>query len=82
MPTTFMVFLLSIIQSFQSFREIFLLTGAYPHRSLYMLQHYLNNLFSALDYQRMSAAAYILTLCIIALVLIMLFVQRRVMNYD
>jgi len=82
MPATFMVFLLSIIQSFQSFREIFLLTGAYPHRSLYMLQHYLNNLFAALDYQRMSAATYILTLCIVALVLIMLWVQKRVMNYD
>ena len=82
MPTTFMVFLLSIIQSFQAFREIYLLTGAYPHRSLYMLQHYLNNLFTALDYQRLSAAAYILTLCIVVLVLIMLFVQRRVMNYD
>ena len=82
MPTTFMVFLLSIIQSFQAFREIYLLTGAYPHRSLYMLQHYLNNLFSALDYQRLSAAAYILTLSIVVLVLIMLFVQRRVMNYD
>ena len=81
MPTAFMVFLLSIIQSFQSFREIFLLTGAYPHHSLYMLQHYLNNQFAALDYQRLSAAAYILTLGIVALVLIMLFVQRRVMNY-
>jgi len=82
MPTTFMVFLLSIIQSFQSFREIFLLTGAYPHRSLYMLQHYMNNQFEALDYQRMSAAAYILTLSIAAVVLVMLFAQRRVMNYE
>ena len=82
MPTTFMVFLLSIIQSFQSFREIFLLTGAYPHRSLYMLQHYLNNLFTALDYQRLSAGAHILTLGIVALVLIMLYVQRRVLNYE
>ena len=82
MPTTFVVFLLSIIQSFQSFREIFLLTGAYPHRSLYMLQHYLNNLFTALDYQRLSAAAHILTLGIVALVLIMLYVQRRVLSYE
>lgn len=82
MPTTFMVLLLSIIQSFQSFREIFLLTGSYPHRSLYMLQHYMNNQFEALDYQRMSAAAYILTLSIAIAVLVMLFVQRRVMNYE
>jgi len=82
MPTTFMVFLLSIVQSFQAFREIFLLTGAFPHRSLYMLQHYLNNQFAALDYQRMVAAVYILTISIIAMVLAMLYVQRRVMNYD
>jgi multiple sugar transport system permease protein len=82
MPATFMVFLLSIIQSFQAFREIFLLTGAYPHPSLYMLQHYLNNLFAALDYQRLSAAAHIMTLGIVALVLVMLWVQKRVMNYD
>jgi len=82
MPTTFIVFLLSIIQSFQAFREIFLLTGAYPHRSVYMLQHYLNNMFTALDYQRLSAAAYILTFAIVVLVLIMLYVQKRVMNYD
>ena len=82
MPTSFMVFLLSIVQSFQAFREIFLLTGPYPHRSLYMLQHYVNNLFAALDYQRLTAATYILTLGIVALVLVMLFVQRRVMNYD
>ena len=82
MPTTFMVFLLSIIQSFQTFREIYLLTGAYPHRSLYMLQHYLNNQFTALDYQRLSAAAHILVLGIVAMVLVMLFVQRRVLRVE
>jgi len=82
MPTTFMALLLSIVQSFQAFREIFLLTGPFPHTSLYMLQHYLNNQFAALDYQRMVAASYILTLGIVAIVLVMLRVQRRVMNYD
>lgn len=81
-PTTFMVFLLSIIQSFQSFREIFLLTGAHPHHRLYMLQHYLNNQFAAFDYQRLASASYILTLGIVLVVLVMFFVQRRVMNYE
>ena len=80
MPTTFMVFLFSIIQSFQTFREIYLLTGAYPHRSLYMLQHYFNNQFTALDYQRLSAGAHIMILGIVALVLVMLFVQKRVVE--
>jgi len=39
-------------------------------------------LFAALDYQRLSAAAHIMTLGIVALVLVMLRVQKRVMNYD
>jgi len=81
-PTSFMVFLMSIVQSFRAFREIFLLTGAHPHNSIYMLQHYMNNQFAALNYQRLSAASYILTLGIAAIVLIMFYVQRRVMSYE
>ena len=82
MPTTFMVFLLSIVQSFQTFREIYLLTGAYPHSSLYMLQHYFNNQFTVLDYQKLSSGAHIMILGVVALVIVMLYVQKRVMNYE
>jgi len=82
MPTTFMVFLMSIVQSFRAFREIFLLTGAHPHTSIYMLQHYMNNMFASLNYQRLATASYILTIGIVAVVLVMFFMQKRVMNYD
>jgi len=73
---------MSIVQSFRAFREIFLLTGAHPHISIYMLQHYLNNMFASLNYQRLATASYILTFGVVAVVFVMFFVQKRVMNYD
>ena len=81
-PTFFMAFLMSIVMSFRAFREIFLLTGAHPHRSIYMLQHYMNNMFAALNYQRLAAASYIMTAGLVVIVLILFYIQRRVLNYD
>ena len=77
-PTFFMVFLMSIVQSFRSFREIYLLAGSHPHQSIYMMQHYMNNLFAVLNYQRLASAAYILTIGIAALVMFLFFAQRKV----
>jgi len=77
-PTFFMVFLMSLVQSFRSFREIYLLAGAHPHQNIYMLQHYMNNLFDVLNYQRLAAASYILSVGIIGIVLALFFAQRKV----
>jgi len=81
-PTFFMVLLMSILATFRSFREIYLLSGAHPHRSIYMLQHYMNNMFAALNYQRLASAAYILAAGIVVLMIIVFWLQRRVTNYD
>jgi multiple sugar transport system permease protein len=75
-PTSFVVFLMSFINSFKSFKEIYQLTGAYPFRAIYMLQHYMNNQFSAMDYQKLSAASYILTALTVALVLFLFRAQH------
>jgi len=82
MPTYFMVLLMSILATFRSFREIYLLSGAHPSPNIYMLQHFMNNMFASLNYQRLAPAAYILALGIIAVVVITMFVQRRLANYD
>lgn len=65
--TIFFVSLLTLVNSFKVFREIYLLTGDYPYSSLYMLQHFMNNTFQSLDYQKLSAAAIIMAavMCII-----------------
>jgi len=82
MPTYFIVLLMSILATFRSFREIYLLTGAYPTPGIYMLQHFMNNMFLALDYQRLAPAAYMLAVGIIVVVVVVMFLQRRLFSYD
>ena len=42
-PTVMFVTILSVINSFKVFREVYLLTGDYPYESLYMLQHFMKD---------------------------------------
>lgn len=79
-PTAFFVFVMSIINSFKVFREVYLISGAYPHDSIYMLQHYMNNKFASLDYQMLTSAAFIMAVFIYILVLFLFTVQRKVSN--
>ena len=67
-PTILFVTILSVINSFKVFREVFLLTGTHPYGGLYMLQHYMNNMFHNLDYQSLAAAAIIMALVMIAII--------------
>ena len=62
--TILFVTILSLINSFKVFREIYLLSSDYPFDSIYMLQHFMNNTFRNLDYQKLSAAAIIMSLVI------------------
>ncbi|MCI6464114.1 MAG: sugar ABC transporter permease [Faecalicatena sp.] len=52
--------ILSFINAFRVFREAYLISGEYPHNSIYMLQHLFYNWFTKLDIQKMSAAAVML----------------------
>lgn len=66
--TILFVTIMSLINSFKVFREIFLLTGNRPYDSVYMLQHYMNNMFANLDYQRLSAAAIMMSIVMIFII--------------
>lgn len=76
-PTFFFVFVISVINCFRTYREAFLLAGEHPHESIYMLQHFLNNNFQNLNYQRLSVAAVCLFALIAALVALFYSFQRR-----
>ena len=76
-PTVLFVTILSIINSFKVFREIYLLSGDYPYEGLYMLQHFMNNMYNKnLDYQRLSAAAIMLAVVIIALIALLFAIEN------
>jgi len=76
-PTVLFVTILSLINSFKVFREVYLLTGNYPYEGLYMLQHYMNNIFKALDYQRLSAAAVILALIMVVIIALLFLIEDK-----
>ncbi len=66
--TILFVTILSLINSFKVFREIYLLSSDYPFDSIYMLQHFMNNTFRNLDYQKLSAAAIIMSLVMVVII--------------
>lgn len=67
-PTAFLVLIMTIVNSFKVFKEIYIITGQYPPDHLYMLQHYMNNMFLSLNYPRLASAIYILTVVIVLLI--------------
>ncbi|MBQ7680411.1 MAG: sugar ABC transporter permease [Butyrivibrio sp.] len=75
--TILFVAIMSLINSFKVFREIYLMTGDYPYNTLYMLQHFMNNTFQSMDYQKLSSAAVIMSIVIIILMLIMFVTEDR-----
>jgi len=77
LPTTFLVLIMSIINSFKIFREIYLLFGPYPQNTTYMLQHYMNNQFVASNLQRLSVTATVLSVVVLVLVLGLFTAQRK-----
>ena len=76
-PSLFFVFVMSVVNSFKSYREAFLLGGKHPHDSIYLLQHFLNNNFENLNYQRLSVAAVMLFMVIFALVAVLYGLQSK-----
>ena len=78
--TTILVLIMSVVNSFKVFKEIYLIAGAYPDEHIYMLQHYMNNMFLGLDYEKLSTSAYILVLLMVILMAGASAVNRRKQN--
>jgi len=71
------VTIMSLINSFKVFREVYLLTGNYPYDSMYTLQHFMNNTFSNFEYPKLSTAAIVLCLIMIIIIALLLWVDNR-----
>lgn len=77
MPTLGLVAVISLLNGFKVFREAYLVAGAYPDDSIYLLQHLFNNWFENMDISRLCAGAVVL--CIVLLIVI-LVMQRYLMD--
>lgn len=76
-PTILFVTILSLINSMKIFREVYLLTGKYPYDGLYLLQHFMNNTFESMDYQKLSAAALILAAVMVVVIGLLFLVDGK-----
>lgn len=74
LPTLLVTGILSLLNTYKVFREAYLVSGAYPQDSIYLLQHLFNNWFLALDLPRLCAAAVLVALTL--LLLIAFFLKR------
>lgn len=55
-----MIAVLTLVNSFQVFREAYLLAGGYPQQGIYLIQHLFNHWFLNLDVQMMCAASVLI----------------------
>lgn len=70
--TIFTVLMLSLMNSFKIFREVYLIAGNYPDEHIYLLQHLFNNWFSKLEIGKIAAAA-----CMTAVLFFMILLLVR-----
>lgn len=76
-PTILFVTILSLINSMKIFREVYLLTGKYPYDGLYLLQHFMNNTFESMDYQKLSSAALVMAVVMVLVIGLLFLVDNK-----
>ncbi len=77
LPTAFLVFVFAWLNAFKVFQETYIIAGAYPDPSVYTLQHYMNNMFSKLDFQMVTAATYSFAALVLVFFALLFLLQRR-----
>jgi len=76
-PGLFIMFVMSFINSFRVYRELYMLAGSHPHQSIYMLQHYMNNQFSWLNYQNLTTSAFVITLVVSVFMIVFFVIDKK-----
>jgi len=80
-PSAFLVAILSFVNAFRIFKEVYFIGGPYPEEPLYTLQNYMNNMYGKLNYQNVTTAAYIFAVIVFLLFGILFLSQRRALRW-
>ena len=78
LPYGSVIAILSLLNAFKAFREVYLIAGEYPNQSIYLIQHLFNNWLVDLRLENLCAAA---VLVLIAVSLAALLFQKA-LNKD
>ena len=65
--SVFFAALIDLLFAWRTFREVYLLTGDYPHDSLYLIQHYLMHMFRRLQYGRLATASIVVAVAVVVI---------------
>lgn len=74
LPSAFLITVLSLVNTFKIFREAYLVSGEYPHQSMYMLQHVFNNWFREMEIGKIAAGSLV---NIVAMLLFILILNKK-----
>lgn len=80
-PILLFTVIMAVMNYFLLFRDIYALYGDDPPRQVYMLQHFMNSSFYNLNYQKLSAAAFLTILFLGGLTAGILKMGRKVAHY-
>ena len=69
--SAYTITVLSLLNAFKSFREAYLVSGAYPQQDIYLLQHLFQNWYTRLDMDKLAAGAILMALVLGALSLLL-----------
>ncbi len=70
----FTIGMLSILQIFKSYREVWMVAGSYPQENIYFLQHLLQNWYLKLEFDQMAVLTVLLSG---VLLVVCLFLQKH-----
>lgn len=70
----FTIGMLSVLQIFKSYREVWMVAGSYPQKMIYFLQHLLQNWYLKLEFDLMAALTVLLSAF---LLLVSIFLYRH-----
>ena len=80
-PSAFLVGILSFVNAFRIFKEVYFIAGAYPNEPLlYTLQNYMSNMYNQLSYQNVTTAAYIFAVIVFMLFGVLFLSQRSALK--
>ena len=71
LPSLYTISVLSFLNSFKVFREAWLVAGAYPQQSMYLLQHLYNNWFRELAFDKIAAGSVLTSAVVFGLILLL-----------
>jgi len=76
-PMFVFVFVLSVINSLNSFKEAYLIGGDSPQDSIYTLQHFFNANFANINYPRLASASQLVFFLFLVLILLLAPVIKK-----